>query len=545
MKSDSSSRKSNNTSKYNRLRTISRLRIFIIVVFLNVIFAPVFTKFEAQKLNRFTILVNGVEVGVTDNANNIYDYYREARAMIASTSENMVFVEFPDITYTAEAVIYGDIDDDQTIINNMYNILASNKVETLSHVYMIKVGDETYTVDSSEDVLKFFEDAISEYDVNDVFSVELAFDATRELSVLKANIIKTEREILVDDELVVAESHDEDTRVFVSAGYEDDFYFDMEDLEEDTREGFDAFDYGIESIDFSQNIEIVEAYLPEEQIMDIAYVEDVLLHEQEVQQIYKVKPGDTLSGISIEVGLPLDEIIALNSSLENEYSIINIDQELIITVPEPSLSVIWTEQAKLEEAYNLPTVYIYNDTWFTTDSVTRQQPSAGYHEAVLRITHENDTVTSKETIYEVVIKEPVAKVIEVGTIVPPTYIKPIAGGRLSSTFGGRASPGGIGSTNHKGVDWATPVGTSVYASCGGTVISAGWRGGYGYCIDIQHPDGKVTRYAHLSKIYVYAGQYVSQGEVIALSGNTGNSTGPHIHFEIIVNGVQVNPFNYL
>ena len=82
MKSDSSSRKSNNTSKYNRLRTISRLRIFIIVVFLNVIFAPVFTKFEAQKLNRFTILVNGVEVGVTDNANNIYDYYRENKIIL-------------------------------------------------------------------------------------------------------------------------------------------------------------------------------------------------------------------------------------------------------------------------------------------------------------------------------------------------------------------------------------------------------------------------------------------------------------------------------
>ena len=98
---------------------------------------------------------------------------------------------------------------------------------------------------------------------------------------------------------------------------------------------------------------------------------------------------------------------------------------------------------------------------------------------------------------------------------------------------------------HKGVDWSVPVGTSVYASSGGTVTRAGWSSSYGYCVYIQHPDGKETRYAHCSKLYVSVGDTVVQGQLIALSGNTGDSTGPHLHFEIRVNGVAVNPLLYV
>ena len=99
---------------------------------------------------------------------------------------------------------------------------------------------------------------------------------------------------------------------------------------------------------------------------------------------------------------------------------------------------------------------------------------------------------------------------------------------------------------HKGIDWATPVGTAVRASCGGTVVSAGWSSGYGYCITLRHPDGRQTRYAHLSKILVSAGQHVDQNERIALSGNTGRSTGPHLHFEIRNTASEraINPLSF-
>ena len=98
---------------------------------------------------------------------------------------------------------------------------------------------------------------------------------------------------------------------------------------------------------------------------------------------------------------------------------------------------------------------------------------------------------------------------------------------------------------HKGVDWACPIGTTVYASCGGTVIQASYSGGYGNCVVISHPDGRMTRYAHNSKLLVSAGQHVEQGQPIALSGSTGRSTGPHVHFELYINGSAVNPLKYI
>ena len=83
------------------------------------------------------------------------------------------------------------------------------------------------------------------------------------------------------------------------------------------------------------------------------------------------------------------------------------------------------------------------------------------------------------------------------------------------------------------------------ASSAGTVVRAGWGSGYGYVVYINHADGRQTRYGHLSKVLVRVGDQVSQGQKIALSGNTGRSTGAHLHFEILIGGTQVNPLQYL
>ncbi len=117
--------------------------------------------------------------------------------------------------------------------------------------------------------------------------------------------------------------------------------------------------------------------------------------------------------------------------------------------------------------------------------------------------------------------------------------------RITSPFGKRNSPGGIGSTNHKGIDIGAPFGSPVFASKGGTVSIAGWSGGYGNLVQINHGQGWSTRYGHNSTLLVSPGQRVRQGQTIALVGSTGNSTGPHIHFEIRRNGVSLNPLSML
>ncbi len=118
------------------------------------------------------------------------------------------------------------------------------------------------------------------------------------------------------------------------------------------------------------------------------------------------------------------------------------------------------------------------------------------------------------------------------------FIYPVEG-RISSYFGPRWG------RQHEGIDFAVNVGTQVKAARAGRVVYSQWANGYGYTVVIEHQKGIRTLYAHNSKLLVRGGQWVEQGQVISLSGNTGNSTGPHLHFEIQINGQPVNPLNYI
>ena len=127
---------------------------------------------------------------------------------------------------------------------------------------------------------------------------------------------------------------------------------------------------------------------------------------------------------------------------------------------------------------------------------------------------------------------------------PGGYIWPVDSRYITSTVGGRASPGGIGSTNHKGTDIGRVGYTSpIYASKSGTVIVSQYSSSYGNYVVISHGSGNTTLYAHMSSRKAEVGQYVNQGDVIGITGSTGNSTGPHLHFEVTENGVRVNPLN--
>lgn len=122
-----------------------------------------------------------------------------------------------------------------------------------------------------------------------------------------------------------------------------------------------------------------------------------------------------------------------------------------------------------------------------------------------------------------------------------SLIRPVAG-TITSRFGVRSN---IRSSSHTGLDIAAPTGTPVKAASSGTVTFSGWKGSYGYMIVISHGNGVQTYYGHCSKLYAKNGQKVSQGDVIAAVGSTGNSTGPHLHLEIRMNGTAYNPQNYI
>ena len=123
--------------------------------------------------------------------------------------------------------------------------------------------------------------------------------------------------------------------------------------------------------------------------------------------------------------------------------------------------------------------------------------------------------------------------------------RPVTGGFISSYFGEREDPFSGHEAYHKGVDFAGTVGSNVMAVAAGVVTWAGERTGYGNLVEINHGDGFVTRYAHNARTLVLVGQTVKRGEAVALMGSTGRSTGPHVHFEVLRNGRQVDPLSFI
>lgn len=124
-------------------------------------------------------------------------------------------------------------------------------------------------------------------------------------------------------------------------------------------------------------------------------------------------------------------------------------------------------------------------------------------------------------------------------------LTPVNDARMTSKFGMRNHPVRGGRRMHKGVDLAAPTGTPVYAAADGIVDLARWGRGYGLYIKIDHGAELETRYAHLSRLAVAAGERVEKGDVIGYVGSTGWSTGPHLHYEVRVDGVAVNPVHYM
>ncbi|MGH8298210.1 MAG: M23 family metallopeptidase [Steroidobacteraceae bacterium] len=123
--------------------------------------------------------------------------------------------------------------------------------------------------------------------------------------------------------------------------------------------------------------------------------------------------------------------------------------------------------------------------------------------------------------------------------------RPVNTGYISSGFGERVDPFTGREEFHEGIDFAAPEGTPIHAVAAGIVTWAGQRGGYGNMVQIDHGNGYATRYAHAAKLLVHVGETVSRGDVIALVGDTGRSTGPHVHFEVLTNGHEVNPARFV
>lgn len=227
--------------------------------------------------------------------------------------------------------------------------------------------------------------------------------------------------------------------------------------------------------------------------------------------------------------------------------------ELLIANSVPYLGVKVTETIRYEEELEYEITQRTDPDHDIGYYQIVQQGEKGVREVTAEIVMTDGVETDRNILNTTIVKEPVNQIVVVGGNRPLKVIPKDSSGRVASgafqwpTIAGSINPGFLGYWGHTGSDisWSGCYGSPVLASADGTVVASGWRGLYGYCVVIDHGGGMQSLYAHCSALYVSAGQQVSQGETIAAIGATGNAYGPHLHFEIRVNGTPVDAAPYL
>lgn len=266
---------------------------------------------------------------------------------------------------------------------------------------------------------------------------------------------------------------------------------------------------------------------------------------------YTVLQGDTLSKIASAFGVTVDDIRRNNPAVA-ETDVIHPGDQLNVALPRNWINVRYTVTESGEEVTPYKTVTVKDDSLYTSQTKVSQAGVDGLSFVVRRVFFINGLESGREVVLESVVRESVNKIVRQGTLPLPSILKQALNGLLplplkqgtyviSSYFGMRTLNGET--RMHNGVDLAADPGTPIYASAAGTVTYAGWASGYGLVVYIDHGSGVQTRYGHCSKLLVKAGDKVKKGDKIALVGNTGDSTGPHCHFEVRVDGEAVNPLS--
>ena len=377
----------------------------------------------------FKVSLNGVYVGTLSSENAAKKCLREARRNISSESSELVLAD-ARMELEGFDVLFGQVDSRKTVRKNMIAVLNDSRQETLERSYTVKINKYSVNLASKDDVFTLLTKALSKYDTNNEYAVELVTDPTREVNVLtsKVSSVREIEEEAKESDLPEAGIDLAITNIF------------KEVVPESQTKDFDDYDLGLMTIDFGDKVEVVESYLPSSEITDIETAINEVTKDKETNQIYEIQSGDTLGVIAEKYGLTLDELVAMNETIETAESTIRVGDEIIVTVPEPELSVVYVTQEYYEEDYEADVIYVDNDSWYTTRTEVIQEPSAGHRKVIAKISYENGSETGRDIQKEEVTYEAVPKIIERGTIVPPTYIKPISGGRLSSGFGRRTAP---------------------------------------------------------------------------------------------------------
>ncbi len=303
----------------------------------------------------------------------------------------------------------------------------------------------------------------------------------------------------------------------------------------------------IKYITFQQKTEIAQVQVKPEEIDSLDTAKERIYAGEPAVSI-EVKKGDNLWDLTKANDLEFGELEKLNPTIDPDK--VFPGDKLIVKPFEPDLDVIIELENTIVETIPFETERQTDNTLYKNQKKVIKEGIEGQKEVTYSITLLNGYQSSLDVANEKTLQEPVKAIVKVGTKTTLTRGSSrnygvVSGKRISSPYGTRVHPITGKRSFHEGVDIAATYGNGVYAYSVGKIVEAGWNGGYGNTILIDHGNGLKTRYAHLSKISVRVGQKVNTGDKIGAVGSTGFSTGPHLHFEVTKNGKTKNPLNYI
>lgn len=295
---------------------------------------------------------------------------------------------------------------------------------------------------------------------------------------------------------------------------------------------------------FAQDVAITQKYVDASKLISYDEIREKLTSKIHSTRQYTIKSGDTINSIAKANGMTREDLIELNPSIKSGK--LRAGRKLTVAKEVPFLSVEAVRRVEYTETIPYETKKVEDSSLYKGTTKVVTQGKVGTRAVVADVTYVDNKEQSRDVISSTITAQPVTKVVHVGTKERPKTMatgrlsRPVSGAIISSNYGMRRG------SMHKGVDFAAKSGTRISAADGGTVTWAGWkRGGWGYLVVINHGNGIETYYAHNSKVTVSVGQKVAKGEQIARMGSTGNSSGPHCHFEVHVNGRYTNPWKYI
>ena len=306
----------------------------------------------------------------------------------------------------------------------------------------------------------------------------------------------------------------------------------------------------VTEVRFKEDVQVVKSTAAVNDVLRAADAVEQMKQTENSTYTYTVKAGDTLNSICESQGVSIESMTKGSKSVD--FEALQPGDTLKINNDGRLINVLATFEKTKEEIISYEISYQENAEMPAGTQNVVQEGFDGAEIVDVKIVRINDDELYRERLSAKTTLDPITKVVDCGTKVfrgegagsvnitsANQMIWPTNATAISSNYGVRSS--GF----HTGLDINGETNDPVWAALDGTVTTAGWCGNYGNCIVVKHSSGLSTRYAHLNSIGVGIGQTVKRGQTIGLEGSTGNSTGSHLHFEVIINGTAVDPLIYI